>query len=142
MKVVLDSNVIVSAAINPKGIPAEIIRTWRAEAFTWITSAELLTELERVFWYQRVLLYRAWTDDQVMEFLLEAQQSAALVTPSDRLAIIRGPSDNRLLETAIAGEADYIVSGDRDLLSLGRNENVEIVTPARFAAILREASER
>jgi predicted nucleic acid-binding protein len=57
-------------------------------------------------------------------------------------AIGRDPSDNRLLEAALEGEADYIVSGDRDLLDLGSYEGIGIITPARFLAILREASER
>ena len=47
-----------------------------------------------------------------------------------------------VLEAAIAGGADYIVSGDKDLLDFGRYEDIEIVTPATFISILREASSR
>jgi len=62
--------------------------------------------------------------------------SAAFVEPEEALQVVSDDDDNRVLEAALAGEADYIVSGDRALLSLGRYEGIEIVTPARLSAIL------
>ncbi len=57
--------------------------------------------------------------------------------PPVHLRIIAAdPDDDRVLEAAVAGEADFIVSGDRHLLDLGRYEGIEIVTPARFLAEL------
>jgi len=59
-----------------------------------------------------------------------------LVEPTHRIDASRDPDDNRVLEAAIAGEADYIVTGDRDLLELGSYEGIRIVTPAEFVALL------
>jgi uncharacterized protein len=62
-----------------------------------------------------------------------ARSSRAFTTA----AIKDDPDDNRVLQAAVEGEVDYIVSGDRDLLGLGEYANIPIVTPARFVAVLR-----
>jgi putative PIN family toxin of toxin-antitoxin system len=82
------------------------------------------------------------SDVETEEFLGEIERFASTVIPANRLAVVRDPADNHLLDAAAEGQADYIVSGDRDLLDLGSYEGVEIVTPARFLAVLREASSR
>ena len=137
MIVVLDTNVLVSAAINPNGPPAEIIRAWMADSFTWVASVELIAEMERAFANPKVNRYFAWNKDEVAEFLRTIRQAVKVAAPTQRLDVITtDPDDNRVLEAAAAGQADYIVTGDSDLLSLGRYENVQIVTPARFTVIL------
>ena len=76
--------------------------------------------------------------------LLQRLEAAALeVYPAELIEVITDdPSDNRLLEAGVAGNADFIVSGDRHLLSLGSYASLAIVTPARFAAILAEQRSR
>jgi putative PIN family toxin of toxin-antitoxin system len=137
MRVVLDTNVVVSAAVNPKGPPAEIIRAWRARSFEWVTSPPLLLELARILHSPRVRRYMAWREDEVDEFVVVARERAEVVTPAHQIeAIPDDPSDNRLLEAAVAAGADYVISGDQHLLQLKTYEGVQIVTPARFVAIL------
>lgn len=63
------------------------------------------------------------------------------VNPAFELAVSRDPDDNRVLEAAVAGGADAIVSGDDDLLSLGEYEGIPIVTAVRFLLMLEEMSE-
>ncbi len=141
MEAVLDSNIAVSAAISPKGPPAELIRAWRAQSFVWVTSPPLLEELSRVLHSRHVKRYLSWTNDELEEFLLDVQQSARIVVPAQSLDVIKDdPTDNRVLEAAIEAHAGYIVSGDRDLLDLKEYEGVQIVTPARFVAILAASS--
>ena len=141
MEVVLDTNVAVSAAINPKGPPAQIIKAWRAQSFTWVTSESLLTELDRTLRAPRLRRYIVWSDDELNEFLAAVRQLARIASPTRTIDIIStDPADNRVLEAAVAGGAEYIVSGDQALLDLGAFEGVEIVTPARFTAILAERS--
>ncbi len=66
---------------------------------------------------------------------------AEVVRPQERLDVVQqDPSDNRVLGAAVEGQADYIVSGDQHLLALGSFEGIEIVSPARFAAILAATS--
>lgn len=137
MEAVLDTNVVASALISPKGPPAEIIRAWRARSFIWITSPALLDELERVLRYPRIKQYLAWSDDELTEFIELILRQAKVVSPSQTLDVVTDdPDDNRVLEAAVEGQAGYIVSGDRHLLQLGKYDPTEIVTPARFAAII------
>ena len=141
MRAVLDTNVVVSAAVNPKGPPAEIIRAWRARSFEWVTSLALLDELERTVFSPRVRRYMAWGEDEVAEFVTVVRQRAEVVSPSQQIDAIKDdPPDNRILEAAITAQADYIVSGDRHLLELKTCEGVQVVTPARFVAVLAAAS--
>ncbi len=137
MEAVLDTNVVVSAAISPKGPPADIIRAWRAGAFVWISSEALLDELRRTLAAPRLQRYIAWSGEALEEFFVTVDKDVKLVLPRRKLAVIKSdPSDNRILEAAKQGRADYIVSGDSDLLDLAAFEDTPIVTPARFLAIL------
>ena len=137
MEAVLDTNVVVSAAISPKGPPAEIIKSWRARSLTWVTSPPLLQKLESAVRSPRLKRYIAWSDDELAEFLALVRAVARIVVPTSRIDVIRvDPADNRVLEAAAEGRADYVVTGDRHLLEVGRHENIPIVTPARFVAII------
>jgi putative PIN family toxin of toxin-antitoxin system len=136
VKAVVDTNVAVSAAINPAGSPAEVIRRWRQNAFIWLTSDPLLDEIRSVFAWPRVTRHFAWDESEVRDFLAILLQGASVVDMGPSLNTARDPADNRVLETAVAGGADYIVTGDDDLLSLGSYEGIEVVSPARFLAVL------
>ena len=141
MKIVLDTNVAVSAALNPKGPPAEIVRAWRAHSLTWVTSPPLLDELERTLLSSRIGRYLAWGEDEIAEFLAAVRQTAEVTSPTDRIDVIMDdPVDNRVLEAAVSAQADYVVSGDHHLLDLKTYQGVQIVTPARFVAIVATTS--
>jgi len=76
---------------------------------------------------------------EIADYAESLIENAQLVQPRRRIqAVQHDPSDNRVLEAALAGEAGYIVTGDRHLLALGDFQGVEIVTPARFVAVLAE----
>lgn len=137
MDAVLDTNVAVSAAINPKGPPAEIIRAWRAHRFTWVTSSPLLQELEETLRSPRLQRYLVWSEEELAEFLALVREAARVVRPASRLEVVKeDPADNRVLEPAIASRADYIVTGDHHLVAIGSYMDVRIITPARFVAII------
>ena len=139
MEAVLDTNVAVSAAISPKGPPAEIIRAWRASLFVWVTSPPLLEELSRTMRSRRLRRYLALTEEELDEFLSIIEEDARLVVPVREVSVITSdPSDNRILEAAVTAGASYIVSGDADLLQVASYEDIPIVSPARFASILKE----
>jgi putative PIN family toxin of toxin-antitoxin system len=134
---VLDTNVIVSALISPRGAPAQIYRAWQAGRFAYVTSPRLLDELARVLTYPRVRKLLAWTDEERGELLEALAYAAKLVIPNIQLDVIaEDPDDNRVLEAAVAAAASHIVTGDSHLLDLGSYEGAEIVTPARFLAHL------
>jgi putative PIN family toxin of toxin-antitoxin system len=135
--VVLDTNVVISALISPRGAPAQIYRAWQEGRFTYVSSPPLLDELARALSYPRIRKYLAWTDEERGEFLEALVYAVKLAVPGIRLEVIHeDPDDNRVLETAVAGGASHIVTGDRHLLDLESYDGVEIVLPARFLAYL------
>lgn len=136
MKAVIDTNVIVTAFINEHTPPARIIVEWGSQSrFGWITSTRLLAEADRVFARRKVALR---TDAaEVVAFLHLLRANATVVQIGDALNVVRDPDDNAVIEAAVAGNADYIVTGDNDLLSMGTYGLIEIVSPARFLALLK-----
>jgi putative PIN family toxin of toxin-antitoxin system len=81
------------------------------------------------------------SDDDVTALLQLLSERARMVVPTTRLTIVeRDPTDNRVLEAAVAGSADFVVSGDADLLSLRPREGIAIVSPGAFLALLGPSS--
>lgn len=137
MNVVLDTNIIVGAAITPRGPAGSIVAAWRRSEFFWIVSPALFAELERALKYPRVRRYLAWSEEELEDFLALAPRLALLVEPDFTLdAVESDPDDNRLLEAALEGQAEYVVTNDNALLQLGAYEGIAIVSAARFVAIL------
>ena len=137
MKVVLDANVLVSAALSGSGSPGRIVTMWNEAAFELLTSITLLHELEVVFGRQRLLRQLGWSAQEGQDFVEALRSAGTIVNPDIELEVVqRDPDDNRVLEAAVAGEADYIVSGDRDLLDLGEYGGIRILRPAEFVALL------
>lgn len=133
--VVLDSSVIVSAFLSKTGASAEILRMWRKDrAFQVIFSDPILSEVIRV-------LLEHGIADALVEDFVAAVHLLALVT--DNLYVVRhvvqDPSDDVFLAAALEGQADYIVTLDRHLLSIKQYHGVHIVRPALF---LRRQSAR
>lgn len=98
-----------------------------------------MSELERVLSYSKVRRAIRKADEDIGQFLRDVSSLASHVLTAQELHILGDEPDNRVLETAIAGGADYIVTGDKHLLDLHEYEGIEIITPARFAAILAGA---
>src|SRR3989337_1822992 len=137
MRAVLDTNVIVSAVLSPGSPPDAILRASRRGALDMVTSAPLLRELEDVLGRPRIAKRLGWTPEERASFIAALSDFAAIVAPRRKLQVVKAdPADNRVLEAAVAGSVDYVVSGDRHLLELGSYEGIPIVTPHRFAAIL------
>lgn len=137
MRVVVDTNIVVSRSISAKGAPAEVLRRWRQEQFELLVSEPMLDEYERALGYERVRVRHQMSDDEIHEVVTQFRRFAILVEPTETLAVIEDdPDDNRVLECAVAGEAEYIVSGDAHLLTLKRYQGIQILSPAAFLTFL------
>ena len=138
MRVVVDTNVAVSALISPSGTPAAIIAAWRQEKYEWVVTPETLAELERVLERRKVARYLPVASTRTERFLKRVSEKALMVQSSEPLAVVSAdPADDRFLEAALEGRADFIVTGDRHLLELREYEGTRIVTPIEFLAELQ-----
>lgn len=141
IRAVLDANVFVSAALTPKGNPAKVLAAWRAERFRLVTSAAILEEIDRVFHYPRIARRHGWPEEKIRVFIEDLAHLAILTPGKLTLTVItEDPPDNRYLECAIEGDAEYIVSGDAHLLRLGTCQSTRILTPATFITVLSQRS--
>ena len=143
IRAVLDANVVVSAVLTPAGIPAQILDSWRDERFALLVSPAILEEIARVLEYPRIARLHRWPRARLREFVAEFGY-LGIMTPGElRLNIVRhDPVDNRYLECAVEGVADYLVSGDRDLLDVHEHGGIPIVTPKTFFDVLRAQRRR
>lgn len=140
MRVVLDTNVIVSAVLSPTGTPAEILAAWRQEAFELLVSGPILDEYQQTLGYDRLRARHHLTADEIAEIVAEFRALATLVSAANGV-VPRGDVadlDNAMfLQCAIAGGAAYIISGDAHLLDLHEYRGITILPPALFLALLR-----
>ena len=137
MRVVLDTNVFVSATLLRGGNEDSILRAWRGGAFDLVLSRQILEEILRALSYPKIRKAR-WISDQEVTSLIESLADESLVVSGNvTVAVCRDPGDDKFLAAALEGEARYVVSGDKDLLALKTYRNIQIITPARFLAIVR-----
>lgn len=143
LRTVLDANVVISALIRPASPPGRILRIGiEGTALRLITSHPLLLELESALEYPRLVRYLRMSRQEIKEFVILLEQVADPVNISDYTApgICRDPDDEPYICTALAGRADCIVSGDKDLLDLKVVEHIPIMTPADFEKVLGKAT--
>ena len=139
MKVVLDANVYVSALINTQGNPKQIVERWEQNQFDVLASASIIDEVGRVLRYPRIVKRHRQDEASIWRFLELLSSQAVTVEPSVVLDVIKDDqSDNRYLECAIEGKAQYIISGDKHLLELGECQGVIILPPAAFITLLEK----
>jgi uncharacterized protein len=127
MRVVADTNIFISALMFG-GLPGSFLDLAFLPAFTLVTSPVLLDELDEKL---RLKFGLSSADADFIRSKLEA--NADLINTVETLAIVKAdPDDDRVLECAIAGRADYIVSGDGHLLKLGSYGGIPILTVRQF----------
>jgi hypothetical protein len=141
MRVVLDSNLIISALITGAGVPAQVLEAWRRGRFELVLSEEQLEELRRVTRYARL---RPLISAQAAGVLInELRAHAQMLADLPHIDRSPDPADNFLLAMAQAGEADVLVTGDKhDLLSIGSFQRTRIITARQFLALLGDKTKR
>jgi len=132
VRIVADTNVLVSAFVFPGGAPETVFRHALTGRIRIVTSPALLAELGRVLVDKLGL-----EPDLAAAAVAQVARVGDVVRPTDPVAeIAEDPSDNRVLEACAAGAAESIVSGDRHLLRLGTWQGVPILTPAQLLELL------
>ncbi len=135
MRVVLDTSILIAALITADTPPDQVYQAWRKQRFSLITSLWQLDEFRRASRYARVKKFLRPTE--VGNLVNGLKRHATVLVELPELDLSRDPQDNPVIAMAIAGKADYLVTGDRrGLLSLKRVGGTRIVTAAEFLKIL------
>lgn len=132
MRVVFDTNIYISALAIPGGHAEEAYLEAVHGAFDLFTSVAILTETARVLQTKF-----DWAEDNVRRAIQDISQIATVLRPRPTLHLLNDEPDNRILECAIAAQADYVVSGDRHLLALTRHAGSAMLSLSDFLAVLR-----
>ncbi len=134
IRAVLDTNVLISAFINRHGAPRHIFKAWQEGKFEIVTSLPLLLELDRALHYDRILRNYALSEDDIYVYLL-LLGTQTIVVPAlpDIGGVCADPEDDKFLACALVGQAQFVVSGDPDLLDVGTFAGARIITPRDFA---------
>jgi putative PIN family toxin of toxin-antitoxin system len=128
MRVVVDTNVLVSAALKDKSLPSIAVHLVAQHSLllkSAATEAQLFEVVARPY-------LAALVAPATLHWLRTLLAGAELVSITERIAACRDPTDDKFLELAVNGQADLIVTGDADLLVLNPFRGIPIVTPATF----------
>ena len=134
---VLDTNVLLSALLFPAGRLTWLRDAWWANRITPLASRDTTTELIRVLCYPRFALADDEREDLLADYLTYAE--TVVVSPVPIVPACRDRFDRAFLELALAGRADALVTGDKDLLVLAGDSPVPIVTPGEARGLLSKA---
>jgi putative PIN family toxin of toxin-antitoxin system len=134
MRVVVDTNIFISLLIRPGTALSSFIE-YLDQHGTILYSVETLTELVDVMRRRKFSAYT--TSEEVAAFVQWVITTGELVAVEHVAEVSRDPKDDKFLAVAVAGGADYLVSGDKDLLVLERVGSVPIVSPAAFLVSIK-----
>ncbi len=135
VRVVFDTNVFVSAFIQPKSPPGRLLAGLiEGDKFELVLSTAILDEVGRALRYPKVRKRIRLDDDDLDLRVAMLGILSTMVSVSSRTVtgVSRDPDDDAILAAAVEGCADYIVTGDQDLLAIGDYQGIRIVTPSAF----------
>ena len=134
MRVVFDTNVFVSVFIKPDSLPSLALALTRYDGARLLMSNAIFIELQQVF-FEKL----KFDHERGIEFLAMLAKHSESILPKHTLqAVLADPSDNRILECAVEGKADAIVSGDRHLLDLKKFRKIPILTIRKFVDLVHQ----
>jgi putative PIN family toxin of toxin-antitoxin system len=142
IRVVLDTNVFVSALLVPDSPPARILEFALEGILRLVMSPGIIKEIGSVFNYPRLrksMKKHRLTDAEVAETIFKILKIAT-ITPGAEIApgASQDPADDMVLSCAVEGQADFILSGDQDLIKLESYQLIKILTPATFLEMIAQ----
>ena len=134
MRIVLDTNVYIAAALSGYGFSEDILKIAVRANLAIIISEEILLEIER-----KLIDKFNWSQADIDTFLFRIRKITGVVSITQKLFVVtRDPDDNKILECAVSGEAELIVTLDQDLIKLKRFRGIGIVHPKTLGWVLPE----
>jgi uncharacterized protein len=132
IRAVIDTNILIRALIKPQGSVGTIIAALRSHRFELILSWPLLEELAAKIALPRIQGKYHLTDLDTYDYMAFLSIQGKLVEPREAVRVCRDAKDNMVLEAALTGKAQFIVTSDEDLLVLNPFGQIEIVTAGAF----------
>jgi len=129
---------MISAVIQPKGASGRILRSLlERNTFELVVSPSILAELRRALSYPTVRKYIKTSDEELDLWVVSIELIAQPADGNLRIdAVAADPDDNKYIEAAVEGLAQFVVTGDKHLLSLKSYENIRIITPRVFVDLI------
>lgn len=139
LRVVIDTNIIVSGVLSHTAAPAQVLNAWRDRLFLMITSPAIVAEVKAVLQYAHIRKKYNLTDEEIDQVVSLLEHAALLVPGMADVAgsIPADPKDEILLACAVDGQADLIVTGDHHLLDLLAYQNTMIMSARQFLEHLK-----
>lgn len=109
MRAVLDTNVIISATLIQGGNEDRILRAWERGAFELVLSPQILDEMARALFYERLRKFRWMSEEEILTLLQSLAGESLLVSGKVSVRASRDPEDDKFLEAAVEAQADYVV---------------------------------
>ncbi len=131
MRVVLDTNIFISG-IHWTGSSEKILRTWMNNEFELVSSLPIIEGLVRILMSFKVPL----EPDDISWWKTLILEKSILVIPTKKVSIVTDPDDNKFVEAALEGKAEYIVSQDKHLLVLKEYQGIKILHPNDFLKLI------
>jgi uncharacterized protein len=132
VRVVLDTNVIVSG-IFWNGVPYKILEYWVHDKYQVLITSSILLEYEATL--NRIS--KGKKDDLINSWILFIAENGIMINAKKNFNLSADPDDNKFIDCAVAGDAQYIVSGDSHLLDVKNVLNVKIIKPSTFLNSLK-----
>ena len=134
LKVVLDTNVLINGQIDPESSSATVLDMVLAGELRAVGSWQTIKENRLILSEQGI------NDPGYLAKLEEYFQAVEVVSVGERIRAVKDdPQDDKFIEAAVSGDADYVLSDDVHLLDLGKFRNVILMTPAEFVKIYEQA---
>jgi uncharacterized protein len=139
IKVVLDTNVYVSALVSSSGPCVWIVDRWLDGQLAVFTSGAIIDEIERVINYPRIAKRHGLNEEEIAQYI-KFLKFFSIQTPGKiEVDVIReDPSDNMFLSCAIEAKADFLISGDPHIHRLETYDDVRILTPGQFCSFIEK----
>ncbi len=133
LRLVIDTNILISGLMSVNSLPQQVFDYATSQAIL-LMSDEVQSEIENVI--SRPKLQKYITLERRTNFLSELSQQVERVTINQQIRACRDPKDDKFLELAVCGEANYIITGDADLLDLHPFQNISIIKAASFLTVI------
>jgi hypothetical protein len=133
MKLVIDTNVFISGIFWAGNFCSEIIDKWKNKKFELVSSIEIIEELIETLRNFKIKM----PEEIIQRWKTMIIENSIIVEPTTKLNIVKDdPDDNKFIETALTGKADFIISQDKHLLKLKKYQTINLISPKEFLDLI------